>query len=136
MDLSHNYGGFADVGMGIGMIIIGLASVIIGEALFGTKTIARTTFAVIGGAIIYRIVVTLALRVDFFRDGRHEVDHSVYRHRCVSHTENSPNSTREETSFRKTSRIKSRARGGECKLLELKQIHKYLMKEQSMKKVL
>ncbi|OCA90642.1 ABC transporter permease [Bacillus sp. FJAT-27225] len=62
-------GGFADVGMGIGMIVIGLASVIIGEALFGTKTIARTTLAVIGGAIIYRIVVTLALRVDFLDPG-------------------------------------------------------------------
>jgi putative ABC transport system permease protein len=62
-------GGFADVGMGIGMIIIGLASVIIGEALFGTKTIVRTTLAVIGGAIIYRIVVTLALRVDFLKTG-------------------------------------------------------------------
>ncbi|MCM2532045.1 ABC transporter permease [Neobacillus pocheonensis] len=62
-------GGFADVGMGIGMIIIGLASVIIGEALFGTKTIARTTLAVIGGSIIYRIVVTLALRIEFFSPG-------------------------------------------------------------------
>ena len=62
-------GGFADVGMGIGMIVIGLASVIIGEALFGTKTIARTTFAVIGGSIIYRLVVTLALRVDFLDTG-------------------------------------------------------------------
>jgi putative tryptophan/tyrosine transport system permease protein len=62
-------GGFADVGMGIGMIVIGLASVIIGEALFGTKSIARATLAVIGGAIIYRIVVTLALRVDFLSPG-------------------------------------------------------------------
>ncbi|MRX71842.1 ABC transporter permease [Bacillus lacus] len=62
-------GGFADVGMGIGMIIIGLASVIIGEALFGTKTIARTTLAVIGGAIIYRIVVSMALRVEFLKPG-------------------------------------------------------------------
>lgn len=62
-------GGFADVGMGIGMIVIGLASVIIGEALFGTKTIARTTLAVIGGAIIYRLVVTLALRVEFLDPG-------------------------------------------------------------------
>lgn len=61
--------GFADVGMGIGMIIIGLASVIIGEALFGTKTIARATLAVIAGAIIYRIVVTLALRVGFLETG-------------------------------------------------------------------
>jgi putative ABC transport system permease protein len=67
--LYAQYGGFADVGMGIGMIIIGLASVIIGEALFGTKTIVRTTFAVIGGAIIYRIVVSLALRVEFLETG-------------------------------------------------------------------
>jgi putative tryptophan/tyrosine transport system permease protein len=63
--LIAQYGGFADVGMGIGMIIIGLASVIIGEALFGTKTLVRTTLAVIGGAIIYRIVVSMALRVEF-----------------------------------------------------------------------
>ncbi len=62
-------GGFADVGMGIGMIVIGLASVIIGEALFGTKTIARTTLAVIGGSIIYRIVITLALRAEFMDPG-------------------------------------------------------------------
>lgn len=62
-------GGFADVGMGIGMIVIGLASVIIGEALFGKKTVARATFAVIGGAIIYRIIVTMALRVDFMDTG-------------------------------------------------------------------
>lgn len=62
-------GGFADVGMGIGMIVIGLASVIIGEALFGTKTIARATLAVILGAVIYRMIVTLALRVDFLETG-------------------------------------------------------------------
>lgn len=67
--LIAQHGGFADVGMGIGMIIIGLASVIIGEAIFGTKTIARATLAVIGGAIIYRMVVTLALRVDFLETG-------------------------------------------------------------------
>jgi putative tryptophan/tyrosine transport system permease protein len=60
--LIAQYGGFADIGMGIGMIIIGLASVIIGEALFGTKTITRTTIAVIGGTIIYRIIIALALR--------------------------------------------------------------------------
>ncbi|MFP3471852.1 ABC transporter permease, partial [Micrococcus sp. SIMBA_144] len=44
--LIAQYSSFADVGMGIGMIIIGLASVIIGEAIFGTRTIAVTTFAV------------------------------------------------------------------------------------------
>ena len=67
--LVAQYSGFTDIGMGIGMIVIGLASVIIGEALFGTKTIVRTTLAVIGGAIIYRIVVALALRVEFLETG-------------------------------------------------------------------
>ncbi len=61
--------GFADAGMGIGLIVIGLASVIIGEALFGTKTIFRTTLAVVLGAIVYRIVVTIALRVKFLEAG-------------------------------------------------------------------
>lgn len=67
--LLTQHGGFTDVGMGIGMIIIGLASVIIGEALFGIKTIARATLAVILGAIIYRIVITLALKVGFLETG-------------------------------------------------------------------
>ncbi|ENH96454.1 ABC transporter permease [Gracilibacillus halophilus YIM-C55.5] len=67
--LVSQYTGFADVSMGIGMIVIGLASVIIGEALIGTKTIFRTTLAVIIGAVLYRIVVTFALRADFLETG-------------------------------------------------------------------
>lgn len=67
--LIAQYGGFADVGMGIGMIIIGLASVIIGEALFGTKSIARATLAVVLGAIVYRIIIAFALQVEFFETG-------------------------------------------------------------------
>ncbi|TCP20980.1 putative ABC transport system permease protein [Scopulibacillus darangshiensis] len=67
--LIAQYGAFADVGMGIGMIIIGLASVIIGEALFGTKSIARATLAVILGAIIYRVILAIALRIEFLDTG-------------------------------------------------------------------
>lgn len=67
--LIAQYNGFSDIGMGIGMIVIGLASVIIGEAVFGAKTIVRATFAVIGGAIIYRIVVSLAMQVEFLDTG-------------------------------------------------------------------
>lgn len=67
--LIAQHSGFSDVSMGIGMIIIGLASVIIGEALFGIKTIARATLAVILGAIIYRIIVTFALRSKFLDTG-------------------------------------------------------------------
>jgi putative tryptophan/tyrosine transport system permease protein len=48
--------------MGIGMIVIGLASVIIGEVIFGTKTIFRATIAVALGAVIYREVIAIALR--------------------------------------------------------------------------
>ncbi|GIQ68084.1 ABC transporter permease [Xylanibacillus composti] len=57
--------GFADISMGIGMIVIGLASVIIGEAIFGAKTVIRATIAVVLGSIVYRIVVALALRVEW-----------------------------------------------------------------------
>ncbi|KZE47029.1 ABC transporter permease [Brevibacillus parabrevis] len=54
--------GFADVGMGIGMIVIGLASVIVGEVLFGSSSIFRVTLAVILGSIVYRLVIALALQ--------------------------------------------------------------------------
>jgi putative ABC transport system permease protein len=47
--------------MGIGMVIIGLASVIIGEVLFGVKTLMRRLLAVVLGAIVYRLVITVAL---------------------------------------------------------------------------
>lgn len=57
--------GFADISMGIGMIVIGLASVIIGEAIFGARTVFWATLAVIMGSIVYRIVVALALYVEW-----------------------------------------------------------------------
>lgn len=55
--------GFADVGMGIGMIVMGLASVIIGEALFRPLGMARMLLAATGGAFVYRLMVTIALRL-------------------------------------------------------------------------
>ena len=55
--------GFADIGMGIGMIVMGLASVIIGEALFRPKGVARLLLAVIGGTFVYRLMITIALRL-------------------------------------------------------------------------
>lgn len=55
--------GYADISMGVGLIVIGLASVIIGEALFGARTVFRATLAVILGSIVYRMVVALALRI-------------------------------------------------------------------------
>ncbi|MBW2001305.1 MAG: ABC transporter permease [Deltaproteobacteria bacterium] len=55
--------GFADVGMGIGMIVAGLASIIIGEALFGKNTVQRMTLAAVVGSIIYKLIISLGLRM-------------------------------------------------------------------------
>ncbi len=54
---------FADVGMGIGMIIAGLASVIIGEVIIGTMSIGRTIIAVVCGAFIYRLIIAVVLQL-------------------------------------------------------------------------
>ena len=47
--------------MGIGVILIGLASVIVGQAIFGQKFIWIAALAVIFGSVIYRLVIQLAL---------------------------------------------------------------------------
>lgn len=56
-------GGF-DISIGVGTIVIGLAAVIIGEAIFSAKRIVWLTFAVIIGSILYRIFIALALNND------------------------------------------------------------------------
>ena len=55
--------GFADVGMGTGTIVIGLASVIIGEVLFGTRSFKNCIFSVILGSIVYRLVIAIVLQL-------------------------------------------------------------------------
>ncbi len=57
--------GAADVGMGIGTIVAGLASVIIGETVFGCKTIARAFIAALLGSVLYRLAIALALGMEF-----------------------------------------------------------------------
>ena len=57
------YQGFADVGMGTGTIITGLASIIIGDALFGKKKVIKISMMVIIGTIIYRTIIALSLKV-------------------------------------------------------------------------
>jgi len=55
------YQGFADIGMGFGMVVVALASLIIGEALFGRRTVIWNIATVALGAIIYRILLALVL---------------------------------------------------------------------------
>lgn len=56
--------GYADVGMGTGTIVIGLASIIIGEVIFGSHFgFWYTLISVVFGSIIYRIVIAVVLQL-------------------------------------------------------------------------
>ena len=59
--------GNADINMGSGMIVMGLASVIIGEGIFRPKGISWVLVACFGGAFVYRLFMTLALYTTFLR---------------------------------------------------------------------
>src|SRR5216684_3188885 len=56
------YQGFADVQMGIGMVVWGLASVIIGEALVGTRQLGLGIAGAVMGSVLFRLLVAIALR--------------------------------------------------------------------------
>lgn len=60
--LLAQYQGFADVQMGVGMIVWGLASVIIGEALVGSNRIGLLITGAIMGSVLFRLLVAIALR--------------------------------------------------------------------------
>ena len=60
--LLAQYQGFAAVGMGIGMVVWGLASVIIGEALVGTNQLGSTIVGTVMGSVLFRLMVAVALR--------------------------------------------------------------------------
>ncbi len=57
------YQGFADVQMGIGMVVWGLASVIIGEALVGTRQLGLSITGAVMGSVLFRLLVAIALRL-------------------------------------------------------------------------
>lgn len=59
------YQGFADVGMGTGTIVTGLASIIIGESILKNKKIFKMTTIVIVGTILYKAIITIALKIGF-----------------------------------------------------------------------
>ena len=54
---------FADIQMGTGSIVIGLASLIIGEVLFGKKTFSQSLRSLVFGAICYRLIIALVLKL-------------------------------------------------------------------------
>lgn len=60
--LVAQYQGFADISMGVGLILVGLASVILGQAIFGQRFIWLASLAVVLGAVLYRLIIFFALR--------------------------------------------------------------------------
>ena len=61
--------GFVNISLGIGILVTGLASLMIGEVLFGRRGIGRPIAAAIAGAVIYRLLVAAALRAGLDPNG-------------------------------------------------------------------
>lgn len=59
------YNGYADVGQGIGAIVVGLASVIIGEVIFKNRSFLLSLIGIVSGSVIYRIIVAIVINANF-----------------------------------------------------------------------
>ncbi|MDQ8327448.1 ABC transporter permease [Enterococcus lactis] len=57
--------GYADVNKGIGVIVIGLASIIIGEVIFQELTLAERLIAIVIGSIIYQLLILVVIKLGF-----------------------------------------------------------------------
>ena len=63
--LTAQYQSFADVNSSVGMLVVGLASVIIGEAIFGRRSVTIGFISAIVGSIIYRAIIAVTTRYMF-----------------------------------------------------------------------
>lgn len=64
--LIAQYQSFADINSGVGILVVGLASVIIGEAFFGRRSLTIGFVSAIAGSIVYRYIIALATKSDMF----------------------------------------------------------------------
>ncbi len=68
--LLAQYQGYADIQMGQGTIVIGLAAIMIGEVLFSKRSYMHRLTGVVIGSVVYRIIIAFVLRIslntDFF----------------------------------------------------------------------
>ncbi len=62
--LLAQYQSFSDVSMGVGMVVIGIASLIIGEVFFGKRSVLLNITAAVLGSIIYRFIISFALELN------------------------------------------------------------------------
>ena len=60
--LYAQYQGFADIQMGIGALVTGLANLMLGEALLGRRSVGRWITGAVVGALMFRLLVALAIR--------------------------------------------------------------------------
>lgn len=60
------YQDYADINAGTGIIVVGLASVIIGEVIIRKPSVTGGLLAALTGAVVYRFLIALALKTDFF----------------------------------------------------------------------
>lgn len=64
--LIAQYQGFADINSGVGILVVGLASVIIGELFIRKRTVTAGIISAIVGSVVYRFIVALAMSNSFF----------------------------------------------------------------------
>jgi putative ABC transport system permease protein len=60
--LFAQYEGFANIQMGIGAVVMGIATLLVGETLFGRQTLARSLAGAVAGAVVFRLIVAGAIR--------------------------------------------------------------------------
>lgn len=66
--LLAQYQGYADINMGVGTIVIGLAAIMIGEVLFSKRSYVHRLVGVVIGSIVYRIIIAFVLRISLTAD--------------------------------------------------------------------
>ncbi len=64
--LIAQYQSFADINSGVGILVVGLASVIIGEAICGRRSVCLGLVSAIFGSVVYRYIIAAATRADWF----------------------------------------------------------------------
>jgi putative ABC transport system permease protein len=60
--LFAQYEGFANIQMGVGAVVMGIATLLVGETLVGRRTLARSLAGAVAGAVVYRLIVAFAIR--------------------------------------------------------------------------
>ena len=116
--------GYGDIKMGTGSIVIGLASIVIGEVIFGKRfNFAYILASLIGGAMVYRMIISLVLHFGLSTD-----DMKLFTAIIVALALGIP----ALKSNIHTAGHQHRKRGKV--MLEIKNVHKTLIKERSMRK--